>query len=635
MDEAVVERAGADQSAITRPGVDEPGVDHGDPDRTVVHDDAGPEERAGGPSPKRWQGALLAGVVFLGVSLLLWARIWVTGSPSHSVTCPCGDVAEQLWWFEWFPRALQHGHNPFYSNALFARFGGINAMTNTSWMLPAALLTPVTLAFGPIASSNIANLIAPVLTGLAAYALAGRFVRLWSARLVAGLAYAFSPFVFGNVDLGHFNLTMLAYPPLVLLIGDQLLRGETSPRRAGVVLGVLSVAEAFIGIEVLVITAMLAGICVLAVAIARRELLVAAWRRLAAATGIAGAICAVALAYPAYVFLAGPQHVAGPYWPYLSGLRGPGSLWPAAGSGAPSRAVRSAGYEGPSGPGTGYVGLGIYAAVAAGFAVAVHRRRYAVVALAALGCLLLQANVLGVARVPIVDDVIVVRYAIGTTLCLALLLAMAIEGCWRPERRASRALRARGGRWGSALAAVLVAAVAVVPVAATYSVPFEVQTTSVPRWFTTQGAHVPAGTAVLVLPFAWYTSDEAMAWQAASGLRFALVGGFGFIPGADGRRDEFLSRLPDARLLQALSRGQVLSGPRLARLGALLGRWRPLEVVAVDHRMPRRADETLRRLLGPPSSTRDGATVWVLHRTSSRAVQHPRRALATRDAGRS
>ena len=584
--------------------------------------DVAPTRRVGG-----W---LVAGAVYLFVSLLLWAHVWLTGSPSHSVTCPCGDVAEQLWWLEWFPRALQHGHNPFFSTALFARFGGTNAMTNTSWMLPAAVLTPVTLAFGPIAASNTANLLAPVLTGLAAYALAGRFVRLWAARFVAGLAFAFSPFVVGNVVLGHVNLTMLAYPPLVLLVGDRLLRGETSPRRAGAALGLLTVAETFIGIEVILITAMLTVACAIGVAVVRRDLLASSWRRVLEALAVAGGICAVALAYPVYVFFAGPQHVAGPYWPFLGGLRGPGSVLPPPGFRVPLPSVQSAGYEGASGPGTGYIGLGIIAVVAVGFAVAVRRRRYAVLAIAALGCLVLESNVLGLAwRIPIVDDVVVVRYAIGTDLCLALLLAMAVEGCWRPERRRTRALRARLGTAGSAAAAVCCALVAIVPVAAAYTVPFTVQTAAVPAWFTTAGTRVPQGTAVLVLPFAWYTSDEAMAWQAEAGIRFPLVGGFGFIPGRDGRRDEFLSRLPDARLLQALSRGHRLSQGQRARLRRLLHRWAPLDVVVIDHHVDPAVAATLRQLLGPPRAHVDGATQWVIPRA---AVRH---APAARPVGRS
>ena len=583
--------------------------------------------RAGAaPSPppatrgRLWPQLLVAGAVYLAVSLLVWARIWLTGSPSHTLTCACGDVTEQLWWFEWLPRALQHGHNPFYSTAMFARFGGVNAMTNTSWLLPAVVLSPVTLAFGPIASSNLANLVAPVLTGVAAYALAARLTRLAPARFVAGLAFAFSPFVMGNVDLGHVNLTLLAYPPLVLLVGDRLVRGETTARRAGVLLGALTVAQAFVGVELLVLTGALAAGCVLGVALVRRDLLVAAWRDLATAAGIASVICVVALAYPAYVFVAGPQHVAGPFWPFLRGLRGPGSLLPQAGYAAPSAAVRSAGYEGPSGPGTGYLGIGIVGVAVLGFAVARRRRCYQVLAVAAVVCLCGEANLLSfLGRVPVIDDLVVVRFTIGTTLCLALLLTLVVDGWWLPARTLPRRLRERAGTAGSALAALGCVLLAIVPVAATYDVPFVVRTAGTPAWFTTAGTTVPNGTAVLVLPFAWYTSDEAMAWQAESGIRFSLVGGFGFIPGRDGIRDEFLSKLPDARLLQRLSRGTApLTAHERATLRSLLERWAPLEVVAIDHDVRPEVLASLREVLGEPRRRLDGATTWMLARAAPR-----------------
>lgn len=573
-------------------------------------------------SGRLWRQLLVAAAAYLGVSVLLWWRIWLTGSPSHSLTCPCGDVAEQLWWFEWLPRALQRGHDPFFSTAMFARFGGVNAMSNTSWMLPAALLAPVTLAFGPVAASNVANLLAPVATGVAAYALAARFTPLAPARLVAGLAFAFSPFVLGNVVLGHVNLTLLVYPPLVLLVGDRLVRGELSARRAGVLLGVLTVAEAFVGIELLVLTAALAGGCVLGVALVRRDLLAARWRRLGGAAAIAAGICAVVLAYPAYVFLAGPQHVTGPFWPFLEGLRGPGSLLPTSGYRLPSAAVRSAGYLGASGPGTGYLGIGIFLVVAVGFLVARRRRSYQVLAVAAMVCLCGEANLLSfLGRVPFLEDLVVVRFTIGTTLCFALLLALVVDGWWLPVRAVPQRLRERFGAGASALAAAACVLVAVVPVAAAYDVPFVVETASTPTWFTTAGTTVPPGTAVLVLPFAWYTSDEAMAWQAESGIRFALVGGFGFVPGADGTHDEFVSRLPDARLLQRLSRGSPpLTAVQRARLRALLEGWAPLVVVAIDDHVRPEVLAALRGVLGPPTRRAGGATTWVLRGAPGRAA---------------
>jgi len=46
------------------------------------------------------------------------------------MTCACGDPALEMWWLEWLPWALIHGHNPLYTNALYAGTGGVNALAN-------------------------------------------------------------------------------------------------------------------------------------------------------------------------------------------------------------------------------------------------------------------------------------------------------------------------------------------------------------------------------------------------------------------------------------------------------------------------------------------------------------------------
>src|SRR5579864_697232 len=74
------------------------------------------------PSPTRLPMHLAAIATYLALSLVLWAHVWFGGSPAHSITCNCGDTVQQVWWFEWLPWAVIHGHNPFLSNTLWARF---------------------------------------------------------------------------------------------------------------------------------------------------------------------------------------------------------------------------------------------------------------------------------------------------------------------------------------------------------------------------------------------------------------------------------------------------------------------------------------------------------------------------------
>lgn len=565
------------------------------------------------PPSHRRNHLLVAGCIYLATSIVLWSHIWILGDPARSTTCACGDAAQQLWWLEWFPQALLHGHNPFYSSALFARFGGINAMSNTSWMLPAAVLSPITLLWGPIASSNVANLLAPVLSGVAAFALASRFMRSFAARTVAGAVFAFSPFVIRNTVLGHLGFTLIAYVPLVLLVGDKLVRRELPAVRAGLLLGGLTVLEFFIGVEVIVFTAFLAMILLAGTAIVRREVLLRAARDIAVAAGVSCGVCAVALSYPLWVAVAGRNHVAGPYWPN-AGHTLFGFLQSGEDFNGISRALQAIGYAGPIGPRPDFVGLGILVVLALCAPVIARRRAYAVLAVAASACLLFEsAGSRQWHAIPIVSSASQSRLALVAALVLGLMLGMVIDGWLLPARPWLVRLTRSRGRWVGSLAAIASVLVAIVPVASTYSVPFVIRTARVPAWFSRDASDVPSDRPVLVIPFAWEIRDEAMAWQAETGIRFSLVGGWGFIPGSDHSKDEVLSPLASARFLrQVTTQTSSITPLQASRFHALLTAWSPIEVVLVEAVTPVAVSRNIRDMLGSPSSSRDGSLTWII-----------------------
>ena len=42
--------------------------------------------------------------VFFGlllVSVLVWWHVWITGSPTSTLTCQCGDPSQALWFLSW------------------------------------------------------------------------------------------------------------------------------------------------------------------------------------------------------------------------------------------------------------------------------------------------------------------------------------------------------------------------------------------------------------------------------------------------------------------------------------------------------------------------------------------------------
>src|ERR1700691_2755584 len=64
--------------------------------------------------------------LLLLLAVLAWWRVWVTGHPTSTITCACGDPSQELWLFAWFPYALSHGINPLFTHLLEAGQGGGN-----------------------------------------------------------------------------------------------------------------------------------------------------------------------------------------------------------------------------------------------------------------------------------------------------------------------------------------------------------------------------------------------------------------------------------------------------------------------------------------------------------------------------
>jgi hypothetical protein len=501
--------------------------------------------------------AVFGGFTVLGV--VLWWHVWITGHPTTTISCQCGDPSQELWFLTWTPWALIHGHSPFLTNALYAGQGGANMMVNTSWMLPAVLLAPVTWLFGPIASFNVAATLAPAVSGWCFFVAARRVTTLLPAQVLGGLLFGFSPFVLWNDPFGHINFTLLFLLPLAfILLHDLIVTHRHSPLRIGVWLAVLVVAEFFTSTEMLAIGAVVIALTLVAAAVlAPRQ----AWRqreRLLVAFGAAAGIVAVLLAYPAWFILAGPRRVVGPPWP-------DSPQWGTTPSALVDAGVRvhqssyfniTGGYYGGAGPNAGPVHLPslIYFGVplVAFLVVSVitwYRSRLAwtLVIGTLLAWLFSFGTTLGFrpgsadqdhswwlpwrlfAHIPLVSDILPIRFGVVVTFGAAMLLAISLD---RWADLIAPAL-GRTGR-GRILAAVAMTAVGVavlIPVALTNSVPFTVESTPMPSWFTLDAPRLPEGTVVLVVPF---EGQRAMGWQAQTLLHFDLAGGFAVVPEPDG-----------------------------------------------------------------------------------------------------
>ena len=264
-----------------------------------------------------WRRYLVAGGLYLLVSLALWWHVW-TARPSSVMTCGCTDAGRAVWYLEWSAYALSHGDNLLYSNWLFHP-GGFNLLTDTSVPAIGLAMTPVTLLFGPVVGVNVADTLVPVLTGLAMFWLLQRWVTWTPAAFIGGLAYGFSAFIVVQLAFGWLNLAFVGLLPLMVACVDELfVRQRARPVRVGLALGLLVAVELFVSAEMVLIVAVAGAVAVamLVVYAAARDA-TDLRRRLPYAlkgTATAGAVALVLLAYPVWSFVAGPGHLSGQLW---------------------------------------------------------------------------------------------------------------------------------------------------------------------------------------------------------------------------------------------------------------------------------------------------------------------------------
>lgn len=581
-------------------------------------------------------------VVTLLLVLAIWEfwAVWGEGSGSSTVLCQCGDPGQAVWFMAWVPWAIAHGHNPFYSDVIYSGKGGINLLQSTSYMLPSFVLTPVTWLFGPTASFNLAETLAPVLSGWCMFAAVRRVSRRLAGQVVAALLWGFSPVMWGAQIYGHLNFAVLFFPPLVFaLLFDLFAASRRSPQRIGIELGLLTVAEFFTGTEALAVTACAAVIgCVTAVVLAPRG----AWeirRRVVVAFGVAVALAGLLLAYPLWWLLAGPRHITGEPWPltswYGSGL---GAIVRPGAAHRPTVNAEVGGYFGNVGPPFAYLGLGLLSFIAISGFVWWRKRLAWVLVVTALVCWDFSLGVvilpftagsapwwLGWARfqyMPLLQSIGPSRFSLAVTGCAAVLVAISVDA-WS-DLAASVAHRRRPGDSEAPEAASrrvagvvsVVALLAMVPIAASYTWPLTMNMGVTPEWFWKDAPHLDPRTVLLTYPYASSGSPLAMYWQAVDGFPFRLVGGRAEVPGGDGRQSAHVVPFTGSELyLQDTSYGLGVPAPptlpTLRMLRQSIKGWGVDEVVVVRRgRAPGWAVAMYTLALGREPRVQDGAYLW-------------------------
>jgi hypothetical protein len=492
-------------------------------------------DAAAGGKGGSWRALVVAGCSYLLLAVLVWWNVW-TNHPTSTTVCGCGDPSMFTWFLEWPAYAISHGLNPLYSTAMGYPHG-VNLLANTSDLALGVALAPITWAFGPIATLNVALTLAPALSGLAMFVLLRRWTSWDPAAFVGGLLYGFSPMVLSNFESAHLNVTFLVVPPLVVACLDELLvRQRRRPIATGVMLGLLVTLQFFLGTEYLAIMLFLGVVGLAAVILYTRVKSPHVFEERApyVIKGCKAAVvtAVVLLAYPAWFALLGPASLPGPIWPlplsqFASHLRP--YLFPPPGSSG-----SSFGYGGLF-LSDQYLGFGLLAVLVGG--VVVWRRDRRLWLFTGLGVmafvLALGAGDPVFSVLPVLENIIPSRFNMVLYFCAAAMLALILDHVYRNVRakmsEAGPGPGGNGGRsgvtsWVGALVALLVAALAIGPIASYWSqgLPMATRPVALPTWFRDLPTRTGAHQVVLVLPDA-VSQESPMTWQALDDMDYSMV----------------------------------------------------------------------------------------------------------------
>jgi hypothetical protein len=470
--------------------------------------------------------AIAAFVLYAGIVIAYFGLHVLPHLGGVCLCTPHGGGADPsiiMWDLAWWPHALLHGLNPFFTNALFAPspvdLGGVV-------LVPGAALAaaPVTLLFGPFVSYNLLMLASPVLAAFFAFLLCRYVSGSFAGALVGGYVFGFSGYILGHLP-GQTHLVLVFPIPAAVHLTLRLIDGRIGERRFIALMALALAAQLSFSTEI-ALTFVFIGLVALVVAFvlapAARGRLIAAVKPIVAAGAVAALVTSPIIYYSIEGTIAPPSFVgdlgAGDALAFLV----PTILIR---FGSKYFAVVSSGFTGGDAADSGiYVGLPL-ALIVARYAVTRWRltsTRILLVLLAVVVVLLLGSR-LHIATYPTIPlpwqllDHSLLRSALPVRLAVYMFLIVAIiAAMWLAQPRS--------GRW--ALAKWALAAVSIAALMPNIGSGIWRSHQTNPPFFTTleYRSVLNRGETVLVLPFGPF--DMSMLWQAETGMYFRMAGGY-------------------------------------------------------------------------------------------------------------
>ena len=586
-------------------------------------DGSGPERGGAATAVQSGQGRLadLAALLsFAALAFWVTARLWL--HPGHQVRANRTDQALFEWMLAHGARVLTDFDYPFFSDRMNVP-DGVNLVANTSVLAVSLPLTPITLAFGPRAAFVVFLTLALMATALAWYLVLSRYlVGSRGAAWIGALFCAFAPNMISHAN-GHPNIVSQFLVPLIVWRTLEL-RRHGRWLRNGVFLGLLIVAQGFINLEILLMTAVGLGVVVAVLAVGRRTVRADA-RPFLAGLGVAAAVSVLLLGYPIYVQQFGPgayQGLSTLIRGYRTDLAAFFAYAQESVAGDPAVSTRLTPNDTEE---NAFFGWPLVILVAA--LVWWLRRDLRVIALAVTGALFALLS-LGrsiqfngeetgiwapwalLEDLPLLHSVVPTRWTLAVTPVIGVLLAIACA------RSAGLARQYPAARNGIRFATVTVLAMALLPIA-----PTPLPTSPIPATpeFVSSGAwrtYADGDRSVVTLPLADATYAEPLRWSAQTGLDLRLARGYFLAP--DTRADAPEPGVgvfsgpprPTSTHFSAIWRNREQPPLDRTQLVADLRYWQAGAVVLAPHRRAEQMRERMTTLLGAEPVWTGGLWVW-------------------------
>lgn len=470
--------------------------------------------------------------VYVVIAFCLMSPLLSTGV-RHSTVWPEGDASLAIWANGFVAHFWTWNASPLFSSSIFAPHG-LNLLANTTSIGLALLLTPITSIFGPIASFNAELFILPVAAAISMEWALRRTIPSPVARGVAGLVWGFSSYAMEALYMGWPNFLYLITPPILFWVSSELLHGEVSVQRLGIITGLTMSIQVLIGGEIaamcLVVMVVVVVIFVV-LSLARRR-----WpgsltpRRLGRFIGWAS-VTGAPIGIPAVLYtLKGPAHLQSWVWP--KGFFYYSMPWSVMWTHPVSSGPVLPGWV-PVTPSHAY--FGPFLLIVALLSVILVRRGLSAVALglAILGLWLVRGPSAPLhtfdlmVNLPVIHNIIVQRFVLAIWFAVALAVAVGLDGlATHLQKRSWPELRSLG-----LLCVVAISVLTPTVVAVSGAGVWHSQTPRVDNGLTWVAQHEPATPVVVTFPF--YESSAAMIQQVAQVLPIRLLGGWGPQPGYD------------------------------------------------------------------------------------------------------